>query len=140
MIVPIVQGSYTKYTLLKLEICCTEQKYKKKTNKRKMLGCRFLSSTPLSTSPITTINDLKLSSYRKSRFRQSSISCTATNYSTKSDASMDSAAKTQEPTFEFLTKKPYAPPSWAAYLSPLPSQIYSLGHVCLFKDSIFILN
>lgn len=32
-------------------------------------------------------------------------------------------------TFKFLTKKPYNPPSWASHLNPIPSHIFSLGHV-----------
>uniref|UniRef100_A0A0E0CS40 Tryptophan synthase beta chain-like PALP domain-containing protein n=1 Tax=Oryza meridionalis TaxID=40149 RepID=A0A0E0CS40_9ORYZ len=28
----------------------------------------------------------------------------------------------------FLSKRPYAPPSWASHLSPAPSQTFSLGH------------
>lgn len=32
------------------------------------------------------------------------------------------------PEFQFLTKKPYVPPSWAAHLNPAPSHIFSLGH------------
>nr|CAB3451226.1 unnamed protein product [Digitaria exilis] len=28
----------------------------------------------------------------------------------------------------FLSKKPYAPPSWATHLSPMPSHTFSLGH------------
>ncbi|KAH6770524.1 D-cysteine desulfhydrase [Perilla frutescens var. hirtella] len=32
------------------------------------------------------------------------------------------------PEFEFLSKKPYFPPSWAAHLNPVPSHIFSLGH------------
>ncbi|RDX70998.1 putative D-cysteine desulfhydrase 1, mitochondrial, partial [Mucuna pruriens] len=31
--------------------------------------------------------------------------------------------------FEFLTKKPYNPPSWASHLHPLPSHVFSLAHV-----------
>ncbi|KAI4347336.1 hypothetical protein L6164_008154 [Bauhinia variegata] len=31
--------------------------------------------------------------------------------------------------FDFLTKKPYSPPSWATHLDPLPSHVYSLGHL-----------
>lgn len=31
--------------------------------------------------------------------------------------------------FDFLTKKPYSPPSWASHLNPLPSHVFSLGHV-----------
>lgn len=30
--------------------------------------------------------------------------------------------------FEFLSKKPYVPPSWAAHLHPKPSHVFSLGH------------
>jgi hypothetical protein len=29
----------------------------------------------------------------------------------------------------FLSKKPYAPPSWASHLSPMPSHTFALGHV-----------
>ncbi|KAL7098277.1 hypothetical protein ACP275_09G006700 [Erythranthe tilingii] len=89
-----------------------------------MLCCKFLGSTPLSSSPITTtINSVKLFSDKKTSYH-----CTVTNCSTKSDVSMDSAAKTHAPTFEFLSKKTYTPPSWAAHLNPVPSQIYSLGN------------
>ncbi|KAH1079902.1 hypothetical protein GLYMA_05G248600v4 [Glycine max] len=31
--------------------------------------------------------------------------------------------------FEFLTKKPYSPPSWASHLHPLPSHFFSLAHL-----------
>ncbi|QCD85475.1 bifunctional D-cysteine desulfhydrase/1-aminocyclopropane-1-carboxylate deaminase, mitochondrial [Vigna unguiculata] len=31
--------------------------------------------------------------------------------------------------FEFLTKKPYTPPSWASHLHPLPSHVFSLAHL-----------
>lgn len=31
--------------------------------------------------------------------------------------------------FEFLTKKPYTPPSWASHLHPLPSNVFSLAHL-----------
>ncbi|KAE9467035.1 hypothetical protein C3L33_01060, partial [Rhododendron williamsianum] len=31
--------------------------------------------------------------------------------------------------YGFLSKKPYDPPSWASHLNPIPSQIFSLGHV-----------
>ncbi|EPS62545.1 hypothetical protein M569_12243, partial [Genlisea aurea] len=33
------------------------------------------------------------------------------------------------PTFTFLTRRPYDPPSWAAHLNPLPSHVISLGHL-----------
>ena len=31
--------------------------------------------------------------------------------------------------FDFLSKKPYSPPSWASHLKPIPSHVFSLGHV-----------
>ncbi|KAL3642270.1 hypothetical protein CASFOL_013085 [Castilleja foliolosa] len=62
------------------------------------------------------------------QFRQITYSPATTNYSTKSNISMDSGSNSQEPTFEFLAKKAYIPPSWAAHLNPLPSHIFSLGH------------
>lgn len=37
-------------------------------------------------------------------------------------------APTQQLSFEFLTKKPYEPPSWASHLNPIPTHIFSLGH------------
>ena len=37
---------------------------------------------------------------------------------------------TKQLSFDFLTKKPYAPPSWASHLSPIPSHVFSLAHVC----------
>ncbi|KAL6583691.1 hypothetical protein OROMI_002980 [Orobanche minor] len=99
-----------------------------------MLLCyRFLSSASLSTPHISTINTKKLYSDSQTRFPKAIPSSTspspaATNYSIKSNIAMDSGPKSQEPTFEFLVKKPYAPPSWAAHLNPLPSHIFSLGH------------
>lgn len=33
--------------------------------------------------------------------------------------------------YGFLSKKPYDPPSWASHLNPIPSHIFSLGHVCI---------
>ncbi|KAF4373515.1 hypothetical protein F8388_025209 [Cannabis sativa] len=30
---------------------------------------------------------------------------------------------------DFLTKKPYSPPSWASHLNPIPSHSYSLSHL-----------
>lgn len=30
---------------------------------------------------------------------------------------------------DFLTHKPYTPPSWASHLNPLPSHHFSLGHL-----------
>ncbi|KAJ6764911.1 1-AMINOCYCLOPROPANE-1-CARBOXYLATE DEAMINASE-RELATED [Salix koriyanagi] len=40
-------------------------------------------------------------------------------------------SKDQESTslFEFLSRKAYAPPSWASLLNPIPSHIFSLGHL-----------
>ncbi|CAH9066070.1 unnamed protein product [Cuscuta epithymum] len=31
--------------------------------------------------------------------------------------------------FQFLAKRPYQPPSWASQLSPIPSHVFSLGHL-----------
>ncbi|KAM7252381.1 hypothetical protein ACFE04_024264 [Oxalis oulophora] len=31
--------------------------------------------------------------------------------------------------FDFLTQKPYSPPHWASHLNPLPSHVFSLGHL-----------
>ncbi|KAK6148240.1 hypothetical protein DH2020_019152 [Rehmannia glutinosa] len=96
-----------------------------------MLCYSFLNPTPLSTTPFITINIKKFFSDKQPRFQQiahSSYSPAATDYSTKSSISMGSAPKTQDPTFEFLAKKPYVPPSWAVQLSPVPSHIFSLGH------------
>ncbi|KAL5208086.1 hypothetical protein ABZP36_032521 [Zizania latifolia] len=39
-----------------------------------------------------------------------------------------SAASSAAKIGSFLSKKPYAPPSWASHLSPAPSQTFSLGH------------
>lgn len=33
--------------------------------------------------------------------------------------------------FDFLSLKPYTPPSWASHLQPLPSHVFSLAHVCI---------
>ncbi|XP_030541175.2 bifunctional D-cysteine desulfhydrase/1-aminocyclopropane-1-carboxylate deaminase, mitochondrial [Rhodamnia argentea] len=31
--------------------------------------------------------------------------------------------------FNFLAQKPYSPPPWASHLSPIPSHVFSLGHL-----------
>jgi hypothetical protein len=31
--------------------------------------------------------------------------------------------------FDFLSQKAYTPPSWASLLNPIPSHIFSLGHL-----------
>ncbi|KAF8014581.1 hypothetical protein BT93_H0414 [Corymbia citriodora subsp. variegata] len=31
--------------------------------------------------------------------------------------------------FNFLERKPYSPPPWASHLSPIPSHVFSLGHL-----------
>lgn len=41
----------------------------------------------------------------------------------------DGKSPAPESAFNFLTKKPYTPPSWATQLSPIPSHVYSLGHL-----------
>ncbi|CAA0820958.1 Bifunctional D-cysteine desulfhydrase/1-aminocyclopropane-1-carboxylate deaminase-mitochondrial [Striga hermonthica] len=93
-----------------------------------MLCCRYPSPAPLSSSPFTTINNNKIFSDKQTHFRRVTHSQAAANYITKSGIQMDSAPKSGEPTLEFLAKKPYAPPSWASHLNPLPSHIFSLGH------------
>ena len=48
---------------------------------------------------------------------------------------------TKQLSFDFLTKKPYAPPSWASHLSPIPSHVFSLAHVCPPHNSLsFVFN
>ncbi|KAH7529326.1 hypothetical protein FEM48_Zijuj05G0172500 [Ziziphus jujuba var. spinosa] len=41
--------------------------------------------------------------------------------------------------FDFLTKKPYTPPSWATHLNPIPPNYFSLAHVINFSSLPFIL-
>ncbi|KAL0341661.1 UNVERIFIED_CONTAM: putative D-cysteine desulfhydrase 1, mitochondrial [Sesamum calycinum] len=77
-----------------------------------MSCCRFLSSTPLSAHPVIIIGSNKnLLSDKTTRHLQIAYSYSppAATYSTKPSIPMDSAPKTQEPTFDFLTKKPYLP-------------------------------
>ncbi|GLT74171.1 hypothetical protein SLA2020_459840 [Shorea laevis] len=47
----------------------------------------------------------------------------------ESTRNADGEAPTTEMSFGFLTKKPYTPPSWALHLSPIPSHVFSLGHL-----------
>ncbi|KAG2664822.1 hypothetical protein I3843_16G098900 [Carya illinoinensis] len=39
------------------------------------------------------------------------------------------APPTQPLGFDFLTRKPYVPPHWASHLNPIPSHVFSLGHL-----------
>ncbi|KAF5445590.1 hypothetical protein F2P56_034633 [Juglans regia] len=39
------------------------------------------------------------------------------------------APPTQPSGFDFLTRKPYVPPHWAYHLNPIPSHVFSLGHL-----------
>ena len=58
--------------------------------------------------------------------RRSNCSASSTSIS------MDAAAQQQSTTsFDFLTNKPYDPPSWASHLRPIPSHFFSLGHVII---------
>ncbi|XP_021292062.1 bifunctional D-cysteine desulfhydrase/1-aminocyclopropane-1-carboxylate deaminase, mitochondrial [Herrania umbratica] len=41
----------------------------------------------------------------------------------------DDAPKAMALSFDFLGKKPYSPPSWASHLKPIPSHVFSLGHL-----------
>ncbi|KAL3820379.1 hypothetical protein ACJIZ3_006284 [Penstemon smallii] len=92
----------------------------------------FMNSIPLHASPIfvntTKYFSEKLTQPQRILRLSSSYSNHAANFSTKSNTHMDSAPITQEPTFEFLTKKPYLPPSWASRLNPVPSHVFSLGN------------
>lgn len=47
----------------------------------------------------------------------------------------------QQSTSEFLTQRPYHPPTWASKLNPIPSHAFSLGHVIrtLFPPSLPVL-
>ncbi|KAM7479580.1 hypothetical protein LguiA_027793 [Lonicera macranthoides] len=57
--------------------------------------------------------------------RKSNCSASASSAS----ISMDAPAQQQSTTsFDFLTNKPYDPPSWASHLRPVPSHFFSLGH------------
>lgn len=44
-------------------------------------------------------------------------------------ASINNEASKEQLTFDFLTKKPYYPPSWASRLNPIPAHVFSLGHL-----------
>ncbi|KAL3628945.1 hypothetical protein CASFOL_027991 [Castilleja foliolosa] len=88
-----------------------------------MLSCKHLSPTPLPTPCFQT---------NKPSFRlivHSSHPSSSANGSTKLNISMESRPESREPKFEFLAKKPYIPPSWAAHLNPLPAHIFSLGQL-----------
>ncbi|KAG6673141.1 hypothetical protein I3842_16G097100 [Carya illinoinensis] len=39
------------------------------------------------------------------------------------------APPTQPSGFDFLTRKSYVPPYWASHLNPIPSHVFSLGHL-----------
>ncbi|XP_057804152.1 bifunctional D-cysteine desulfhydrase/1-aminocyclopropane-1-carboxylate deaminase, mitochondrial isoform X2 [Salvia miltiorrhiza] len=94
-----------------------------------MISSRLLNSAPLCVpSSIISVNNNKFSSVKGSRHSQIAHSSYYPTATIKSQVSMDSIPKAHEPAFEFLCKKPYTPPSWAANLNPVPSHIFSLGH------------
>ncbi|XP_022726213.1 bifunctional D-cysteine desulfhydrase/1-aminocyclopropane-1-carboxylate deaminase, mitochondrial isoform X2 [Durio zibethinus] len=41
----------------------------------------------------------------------------------------DETPKAKALSFDFLSKKPYSPPSWGSHLKPIPSHVFSLGHL-----------
>ncbi|KAL2461871.1 Bifunctional D-cysteine desulfhydrase/1-aminocyclopropane-1-carboxylate deaminase [Abeliophyllum distichum] len=92
----------------------------------------FININPSPASfPITRIINIKknpIKVIRKDEIIRSSYSSPTAKSSTKSNTVMDAVPKPQKPTFDFLTKKPYVPPSWASHLNPIPSHIFSLGH------------
>ncbi|KAL2478855.1 Bifunctional D-cysteine desulfhydrase/1-aminocyclopropane-1-carboxylate deaminase [Forsythia ovata] len=92
----------------------------------------FISINPTTASfPIPRIinsNKNPIKVIRKDEIIRSSYSSPTANSSTKSNTVMDAVPKPQKLTFDFLTMKPYVPPSWASHLNPIPSHIFSLGH------------
>ncbi|GMH14108.1 hypothetical protein Nepgr_015949 [Nepenthes gracilis] len=48
---------------------------------------------------------------------------------TKSEDPLNDNESRQPSDFGFLTKRVYDPPPWASHLSPIPSHIFSLGHL-----------
>uniref|UniRef100_A0A2N9IRD3 Tryptophan synthase beta chain-like PALP domain-containing protein n=1 Tax=Fagus sylvatica TaxID=28930 RepID=A0A2N9IRD3_FAGSY len=45
------------------------------------------------------------------------------------DANNDVEVPKRSSSFDFLTRKPYVPPHWASHLNPIPSHVFSLGHL-----------
>ncbi|XVF50374.1 hypothetical protein PTKIN_Ptkin04bG0094500 [Pterospermum kingtungense] len=42
---------------------------------------------------------------------------------------METKSNAEVLSFDFLSKKSYSPPSWASHLKPIPSHVFSLGHL-----------
>nr|GME16277.1 putative D-cysteine desulfhydrase 1, mitochondrial [Ipomoea batatas] len=57
----------------------------------------------------------------------SQFCCDYSSVANNKKASISSTMDASNP-FQFLTKKPYRPPNWASSLSPIPSDVFSLGH------------
>ncbi|EOY21568.1 D-cysteine desulfhydrase isoform 2 [Theobroma cacao] len=62
-----------------------------------------------------------------SALRQPKIYCSQSQ-ATETETN-DDAPKAMALSFDFLGKKPYSPPSWASHLRPIPSHVFSLGHL-----------
>ncbi|KAK6249867.1 hypothetical protein SCA6_003872 [Theobroma cacao] len=62
-----------------------------------------------------------------SALRQPEIYCSQSQ-ATETETN-DDAPKAMALSFDFLGKKPYSPPSWASHLRPIPSHVFSLGHL-----------
>ncbi|CAI9754054.1 unnamed protein product [Fraxinus pennsylvanica] len=113
--------------------------HKGKQKKKRMLCCNWNFSrgsliifNPAPASfPIQSIINSKKNSIKlisKQEIIRSSYSSSPANSSTRSKIAMEAVIKPPKRTFEFLTKKPYVPPSWASHLNPIPSHVFSLGH------------
>ncbi|XP_051123181.1 putative D-cysteine desulfhydrase 1, mitochondrial [Andrographis paniculata] len=89
------------------------------------------SALPIDTSSTTTATILSLKPTRsrsRSRSRHHQIRRSSKSIIPMASVPAAAAAATQQAAFDFLTKKPYMPPSWATNLHPLPSHVFSLGH------------
>lgn len=84
-----------------------------------MMPCSRISSGRVNFSVIKNTWNLNQNKEHQILHPFSQINCSIRNMQ----------APTQQLSFEFLTKKLYEPPSWASHLNPIPSHIFSLGHV-----------
>uniref|UniRef100_A0A5B7BUI6 D-cysteine desulfhydrase n=1 Tax=Davidia involucrata TaxID=16924 RepID=A0A5B7BUI6_DAVIN len=88
-----------------------------------MLGCTWCCSK-VYVSPAVTVPPIS-KTLRLNQRPQRILYFSRSNCSVKV---MDTPK--QQPCFsDFLSKKPYDPPSWASHLSPIPSHVFSLGHL-----------
>ncbi|XWS60797.1 hypothetical protein CRYUN_Cryun07bG0068200 [Craigia yunnanensis] len=63
-------------------------------------------------------------------FRQPKIYCSHSHAHAHAHAmETNDTPKAKPLSFDFLSKKPYSPPCWASHLKPIPSHVFSLGHL-----------